>query len=113
MKTKILNYTLHDISIITNKGVIQIPRHGTARCSTTRKLIEYLEVEGTRVPVNKTVFGVIAGLPEETEGTILIVSAIAANSLRKTRNDIYVVDEPVRSNGIIVGCKALAKIVEY
>ena len=110
---KILNYTRQPISIITPKGVITIPSHGNARCSSTRELVEYLEVEGSRVPINKTMFGSNTKLPIEKDDTIIIVSALTANVLRKTRSDIYVVDEPVRESGRIVGCRALAKIVEY
>ncbi len=114
MEKKILNYTLHDISIITPEGVITVPRHGTARCSTTRNLIEYIEANGAKIPINETTFGSVSGLPKEREDTIIIVSAILANSMRgQGRNDLYAVDEPVREGGRIVGCRALSRLTLY
>lgn len=112
---KILNYTLHDISIITPKGVVVIPRHGTARCSTTRKLLCYISCDDIKIPINETIFGDISGLPEPEENTIIIVSAITANVMRERgREDVYTVDEPVRDgNGKILGCRALSKITKY
>ena len=114
MEKKILNYTLHPISIITEDGVITVPNHGSARCSTSRKLIEYIEANGAKIPINETTFGAVTGLPEEKEDTIIIVSAILANSMRSTgRKDLYAVDVPVREGGKIVGCRALSRLTKY
>jgi len=114
MKKKILNYTRHPITIITDDGVINIPSHGQARCSTSRKLIEYLECEGARIRINKTVFGSVEGLPEEREDTVIIVSAILANVMRsKGRTDLMVVDSPIRDGNTIMGCAALSAETIY
>lgn len=113
MNKKILNYTLHPITILTDQGAINIPSHGQARCSTNRELIEYIDFEGAKVPVNKTIFGT-AGLPEPQEDTVIIVSAIVANVMRdKGRTDLMVVDSPVRDGGKIVGCRALSAVTIY
>ena len=106
---KILNYTRHLITIITDEGTINIPSHGQARCSTSRQLIEYMECEGARIRINKTVFGAVEGLPEEREDTVIIVSAILANVMRsKGRTDLMVVDSPIRDGDKIMGCAALS-----
>lgn len=107
---KILNYTQHPIVIFSKSGnPIQLPRHGTARCSITRKIVSTINIAGEQIIVNETRFGDAGGLPEERDDTIIIVSNITANVLRKFRKDIYTVDEPVRDErGIIVGCRSLS-----
>ena len=114
MKKKILNYTRHPITIVTDEGTITIQSHGQARCSTSRELIEYMDFEGAKVRVNKTVFGAVEGLPEEREDTVIIVSAILANVMRsKGRNDLMVVDSPIHEGGKIMGCRALSAETIY
>jgi len=55
-------------------------------------------------------FGETEGLPEEKEGTILIVSALAAQGC-KGRKDVFVPARPVRDEqGRIIACQALARI---
>ena len=108
MKKKILNYTLHTITIITDEGAVNIASHGQARCSTSRDLVEFIDFEGAKVRINKTIFGT-ASLPEEREDTLIIVSAIVANVMRaKGRKDLLVVDSPIREGQKIVGCRALS-----
>lgn len=110
---KILNYTLHPITILTDQGAVNIDSHGQARCSTRRELVEYIDFEGVKVKINKTIFGE-AGLPPEREDTLIIVSAIVANVMRdKGREDLLVVDSPVREGGRIVGCRALSSETIY
>jgi len=107
---KILNYTYHPISIITNGGTVEIPKHGMARASTYRNIMDRLDFNGSTIPVNETSFGEVSGLPDYEEGTIIIVSGIAASAMWDKRKDLYVVDEPVRDmNGKIIGCRALSK----
>jgi hypothetical protein len=110
---KILNYTHHPVSIITGTGTVEIPRHGMARASTSRRVKGYLQYSDKSIPINETMFGDVIGLPDEEDGTIIIVSGIAANAIRN-RDDLFVVDEPVRDgNGTIVGCRALAKGLKF
>lgn len=113
MEKKILNYTLHAITILTDDGAINLPSHGQARCSTNRELVEYLDFGGAKVRINKTIFGE-AGLPQERDDTVIVVSAIVANVMRaKGRKDLMVVDSPVREGGQIVGCRALSSETIY
>ena len=65
---------------------------------------------GEEVRINKTELGGVVGLPEEKEDTIIIVSAIVGEALRGQRDDIYCVDEPIRVNNRVVGCRSLAKV---
>ncbi|ARF70806.1 hypothetical protein B7C51_25050 (plasmid) [Paenibacillus larvae subsp. pulvifaciens] len=90
-----------------NKQIIQrIPSSGNARVK--QKRVPLGEVNG--IPVCKTAFGEVEGLPEPQDGIVYIVSALTAQAA-KDRNDLYVPDEQVRdSEGRIIGCRALAKI---
>ena len=108
-ESKVLNYTPHSIRLITNNGVVEIPRDGTVRAGIMRKHICEINVRDVIVPINSTTFGNVVGLPDEEENTIIIVSSITAYSLRGKRNDIYIVDELIRDKGIVVGAKSLAK----
>lgn len=111
---KILNYTHHTITILTEGGAICVPKHGTARCSVTRNSLKEIDMEGAKISINETIFGKVANLPEEKNDTIIIVSAIVANVMTDSgRDDLYTVDEPVRERGIIVGCRALSKTTKY
>ena len=100
----ILNYTPHEVNII-NLGAI--PSSGLARATSSRE--EVFKIEG--ISVNRTSFGEVTGLPEETEGTWIIVSRIVAEACKGLRNDLLIVDETVRDDaGQIVGAKAFAII---
>jgi hypothetical protein len=114
LSKKILNYTHHTVTIISQNGRVQIPRNGTARSSTTRKIVDYVDFAGVQVPVNETTFGNVEGLPPERDDTIIIVSGITASALKGKRNDLYMVDEPIRDNsGKIIGCRSLATNTQY
>lgn len=55
--------------------------------------------------------GDVAGLPEEVDDTIIIVSAIVGQALKGKRGDIYTIDEPVRNEtGKVIGCRSLSKV---
>ena len=111
---KILNYTHHPITIFTQSGTVEIPKHGMARASTIRTIADVINYNGTHIPINETQFGSVMGLPENEKGTIIIVSGITSAALDDERDDLFVVDEPVRdSRGKIIGCRALAKGAQF
>jgi len=106
---KVLNYTPHPVRLITNSGVVEIPKHGVVRAGVTRRHLEDILIGGVTVPINVTTFGNAVGLPKEVEGTIIIVSSITAYSINEVRSDIYVVDELIREKGSVIGARNLAK----
>ena len=100
---KIINLTPHEIVLCGRK----IPSTGLARCDSV------VEVVGTvdGIKINRRSFGSVYGLPEPEKDTIFIVSAIVAQAVTGTREDIFTVDETVRNEkGQIIGCNALAKV---
>lgn len=99
---KIVNLTPHTITLCGR----EIPSAGVARCQTSVEQVG--EIDGIRI--NRRTFGDVSGLPEPQADTVYIVSAIVAQAVSDSRNDVYIVDETVRDEqGRIIGCNALAK----
>lgn len=108
---KIVNLTPHPLNMKTDSGDVIIQPSGTvARATTTRNIISNVNVDGINIPINKTVFGDVDGLPDPQPDTIFIVSMLVANAVQ--RPDVLIVDDTVRDDqGRIVGAKAFATVV--
>lgn len=103
--TTILNLTPHCINVVDSEGeaLMSFPSEGIARLSTTTEVVG--SVNG--IPLTKTVFGEVEGLPEEKEGTFIIVSAMVKSALPE-RHDLLVPGLQVRDDqGRVIGCKSL------
>jgi hypothetical protein len=102
---KIRNFTPHPINI---EGQEVIVSEGIIRC---REIVEVIG-EHAGVQLIKKTFGELEGLPEPEEGTIFVVSIIAATAAKELgRIDCVVPGEVIRDEeGRIVGCKNLAII---
>ena len=108
---EIINLTPHKINIVDNDGkLIKVfESEGVARAA--QKDVEIGALEG--IQIIETEFGEPVGLPEYSQGTYYIVSAITAKAAslsgRNTR-DLLLTGKTVRnSDGQIIGCQALAK----
>ena len=102
-----INLTPHDVTIFVGWNEERVfPASGyVARCSHTTETIDV--VEG--IPVNRTTFGDVTGLPDPVEGVNYIVSNLVAQSV-KGRTDVFFPCGAVRNEkGVIVGCKALSR----
>lgn len=98
-----VNLTPHTINLCGK----EIVSSGLARCQTLER--EIVVIDGIRV--NQRTFGEVYGLPEPQPDTIYIVSAIVAQALNGSRDDVFIVDETIRDeNGKICGCNALARV---
>ena len=109
--TNIINLTPHPINILNEEGnVIKVfESEGVARAA--QKDIEIGTLEG--IPIIETTFGELVDLPEYSQGTYYIVSALTAKAAslsgRRTR-DLFLTGKTVRnSNGQIIGSQALAR----
>lgn len=108
----LINLTPHVINLIpVDSKLIAIEPSGiVARCSVQRAHVSDLEVEGTKIPVNRTSFGAVEGLPAPEAGRGFIVSSLVAQAARG-RDDLFVVDDTVRDDkGRIMGARALARV---
>ncbi len=66
---KFINLTPHDINIVTDNGIVTIPRSGTiARCTTFTQL--HSVVDGIKLFAAR--FGDVVDLPEPTEGVFTL-----------------------------------------
>lgn len=103
---RVVNLTPHDIKVVDNEGnlIVSVPHEETpARVSS--ETIQVGDLGG--IPVTKTVFGTVTGLPPQEEGTRYIVSRMVA-SAATGREDLLVPGLQVRNaDGQVVGCKSL------
>lgn len=109
---RVVNLTPHEVKIVDggNNVVAVFPSDGVARASQHDVLVD----EINSIPVVKTEFGEVLGLPEPTEGTVFIVSRITVEAVRAqglSTDDLLVTSGAVRdSQGRIIGCRAFARL---
>lgn len=111
---KIVNLTPHELNLMPqgpDGPVVAIPPSGqVARCATSRVQVDTVTVDDITIPVNRTQFGEVTGLPDPQPDTIYIVSAVVAQAV-PDRPDVFIVDDAVRDEqGRIIGARALAHI---
>lgn len=109
--TTIFNLTPHRINIVDEEGnVIKVfESEGVARAAQNDVQIGMLE----GIPIIETTFGKPVDLPEYSQGTYYIVSALTAKAASlsgRNTQDLLLTGKTVRnSDGQIIGCQALAK----
>lgn len=107
-----VNLTPHEITIIDRKGddLIIRPDGRVARLSVSRETLSAVTVDGFELAVSRPVMGTPEGVPDQQEGTLLIVSAlVAAHPSLSGRADIFSPGELLRdSEGRIIGARGLA-----
>ena len=109
---RIVNLTPHEVKIVDggNNVVAVFPSDGVARVGQSVVLVDEID----SIPVVKTEFGEVLGLPEPAEDTVFIVSRITVEVARAqglSTDDLLVTSGAVRDDqGRIVGCRALARL---
>ena len=109
---KIINLTPHPINFLDaeNRVILTVPSSGVARAAQRRESIGTIDADGVTLPVTRSVFGAVDGLPAPEAGTIYVVSAITAQAVPE-REDVLIVDDSVRDeNGRIIGVRGLAHV---
>lgn len=100
------NLTPHEIRILSSTGeeILRLPPSGAiARVGQTREIVGTLE----GVPIHRSAYGAVLGVPEAVDGVALIVSAMVRLAL-PGRRDLFSPGELVRdSAGQPVGCRGL------
>jgi hypothetical protein len=112
--TRIVNLTPHALMIYgedPSAPVVTIPPEAQpARCTTAfESLGPDFVVEGQKVPQVRVTYGPLEGLPDPVDGTIYVVSSIAALAVPE-RMDVFIPTQMVYADGKIVGCRALAHV---
>ena len=109
---RVVNLTPHEVKIVDggNNVVAVFPSDGVDRVSQHDVLVD----EINSIPVVKTEFGEVLGLPEPAEDTVFIVSRITVEVARArglNTDDLLITSGAVRDDqGRIVGCRALARL---
>ena len=99
---KIINLTPH----VVNIGERTFPTNGLVRVATNT--VKVGELDG--IPLFTTQFGEVENLPEEVEGTFLIVARMVAIAV-EGRNDLLVPNGLVRNEqGQVVGASGFERI---
>ena len=77
---KVVNLTPHEVTVYDDDDVVikSYPSEGVARARQTDVLVGDLN----GIPVVKTEFGEVTGLPESARGTVYVVSFITANAAK-------------------------------
>ena len=107
---KIINLTPHDVNIYEGNVLLLTIKASNivARVDVTTNILA--ENINDTIPVSKSCFGKIKGLPNPEEDTIYIVSRMIAERA-KDRDDLYITNGSVRDeNGHIIGCTSLTQI---
>lgn len=99
-----INCTPHAINVIKDDTTITFEPCGLViRLSEINSIVD--NIDG--INITRTHYGDVRGLPDQVDGTYLIVSALVKNAV-KYRNDLVVPTNMVRDdNGRIIGCKSL------
>ena len=109
---QLVNLTPHKITIINSDGetIREIAPSGTiARAAST--VVDDGSVDG--VPIVRTTFGQVEGLPEPSDDIMYIVSSLTVSAARRsgrTTKDLLIPGRMVRDEeGVILGCQALSR----
>ena len=104
----IINLTPHTITFILPSGdkLIIEPSGSLARVSTRTEVCGGIG----SIPITRTVFGEVEGLPEPNDKEIYIVSSLVAQRC-PDRDDVFIPNESIRDDqGRIIGCKSLGRV---
>jgi hypothetical protein len=99
-----VNLTPHALTIHGEGCTLSLPASGTvARCATVSERVATLN----GIPLARTTYGEVVGLPEPSDDTIYIVSALVRAAV-PTREDVASPGELVRgADGQPTGCRGL------
>ena len=100
---KIQNCTPHKLNLMINGEWKEIEPSGvTPRLSTIR-----IELGGYPFCAYEEGYGDVTDLPERQPDTILVVSRVVAENVR--RDDLFFPTDYIREEGVIVGAAGLAR----
>lgn len=108
---EVINLTPHNITLVYEGGNAFIPASGKVCRVLTQTYDSHniVLLNGMAIPVVKTRFGEIEGLPPKQNGKVYIVSQIVRSALTakgEDRPDVVVPTDFIRDeNGNIIGCR--------
>jgi hypothetical protein len=107
---RIISLVPHTTQLMRDgRVVLSIPPSGlVARVEVLEEEAEELDLNGTVIPVIRTRFGRVTGLPNAVPGTFYIVSGLVLD-YASDRGDLLVPARLVRSRGRVIGCQVFAR----
>ena len=107
---EVINLTPHSIAFVSGDGAPIITIEPSGQLARVSAHTERTGTVINGIPVTKTVYGDIEGLPEPKDGTVYVVSSIVAARCLE-RDDVFIPNESVRDEqGRIIGCKSLGHV---
>jgi hypothetical protein len=106
----IMNLTPHSISFVDADAnvILTVEASGQLARVSAKTVMTGETFNG--IPVTKTEYGTVEGLPEPQEGIIYVVSSLVAARV-PDRGDVFIPNESVRDeNGRIIGCRSLGHV---
>jgi len=89
----LINLTPHPIVVRTDGVDITIPASGQiARVTSRQELTSHIDIYGIEIPVQRTTFGQVEGLPDFVPDTVYIVSSLVLGALKGSRPDVVAPD---------------------
>jgi hypothetical protein len=105
---KIINTTPHPVNLILDGKEIVFQPEFPVRVKSETISSGNISWHGQEIPLTRTLFGHVEGLPEFKEDVLYIVSQLIKDRLQD-RKDLLVPSEIVRNDkGHIIGCKAFS-----
>lgn len=104
----IKNLTPHNIVVLVSDDIRYIitPCDTVARCTAKTETIG--EING--IPMTRTSYGDVCGLPDPIPNTVFLVSTLVAQACPE-RDDLFIPNEIVRDeNGKVIGCKSFGRV---
>lgn len=105
----IINLTPHTVTVLNPDNTVKQSFESVGVARAEQHMVECGELEGIRLV--RMEFGPPVGLPDPSDGTYYIVSAITIDAARKHGRalwDLFYVADTVRDeHGHIAGCRAL------
>lgn len=114
MTVVIRNLTPHQVVVSPSGDITQsitLESEGSpSRVTAKRTVIAYLQVDSLDIPIHALHYDGVPDLPNEVEGTFLIVSRLVAERFLK-RKDLLIPDELIRDDsGTVVACQSLSSL---
>ena len=108
--TRVINLTPHSINLYyQGKHIMSVPSVGKVRCNVITNTTGSVNIENIPIPIVKSTFGDVNGLPDPQQDTIFIVSRVVAEAVPH-RNDVFYPNDLVRDeNGRVIGCASLSQ----
>jgi hypothetical protein len=112
IQAHIVNLCSHDVNVMmaNEDAYFTIAPSGVvARCQTEYNTVAQVTCGGDTFNIRERYFGEVFNLPDEEDGVLYIVSRIVAEACADVRNDLLIIDTPVREGKVIVGCEAFGR----